>query len=98
MLKKLVLCAALLLAGCTSTTTPVTVQSIIDWVKTNCGYIVETVDVAALVTADPVAMTAAQIGKQICDAIQTQQSNSAGRVGSSGVVVVNNVPIHYSTQ
>ncbi len=95
-MKRYLLILALLLAACSSST-PVTPESVIAWVKANCGFVVNVVDVAALISKDPTTMVAAAIGRQICDAIQAQ-SPTAQPGSSGGVVVINGVPVHYTVQ
>ena len=47
-MKAILLVTALFLSACTSTGT-VTPQSVVDWLSTNCGVIVNAADVAALI-------------------------------------------------
>ena len=94
-MKAILLVTALFLSACTSTGT-VTPQSVVDWLSTNCGVIVNAADVAGLISKDPTAITTADLGKQICDAIHSGPPTASP--GASGVVVVNGVPIHYRTK
>jgi len=74
--------AALGLVGCDSTTS---VQSIVDWLKTNCNYatsaqniiqviltVVSTVNAAAGAAATVAVGVAEQVEKMVCDAVQTK--------------------------
>lgn len=76
-----------------------TAQSVVDWVRANCGIIVQLVDIAAVLSGQPAAVTAAQIGGQICEAVKTQRAEQLKTAPASpptgGVVIVNGVPVHY---
>lgn len=80
----------------------ITAQSVVDWVKANCGIIVQLVDIAAVLSGQPGVVTAAQIGGQICEAVKTQRADQLKAAPASppvgGVVVINNVPVHWSVQ
>ena len=92
----------LALAACAGGT--ITAESVAAWVKSNCGVLVQLIDIAALLSANPTVTTAAQIGGQVCEAVKShraEQLKSAGpgaRVPNEGVVTVGGVPIHYTTQ
>ena len=55
-MKAILLVTALFLSACTSTGT-VTPQSVVDWLSTNCGVIVNAADVAALISKDRGGLT-----------------------------------------
>lgn len=95
-LPALAIVGALFLSAC-GTTGTVTPQGVVDWVKANCGFIVDVAEISTLITKDPAGMALAAIGKQICDAIQAQ-SPTAQPGTSGGVVVINGVPIHYTVK
>jgi hypothetical protein len=82
----------------------ITVQSVVDWIKGNCGAIVTAVDIAALITANPNVAAASALGSQVCDAIKAHRAEllkAAPRgapAPTEGVVTVGNVPIHYEVK
>jgi hypothetical protein len=94
---------ALALVACTVGGT-ITVQSVAEWIKSNCGAIVTLVDLAALISANPTVANAAALGGQVCEAIKAQRaellkaSPRGAPVPTDGVVVVGGIPIHYEVK
>jgi hypothetical protein len=94
-MKMLLLVTALLLNSCASGT--VTPQSVIDEVKAACGIITTVADIAALIASQPSLTTAAAFASEVCAAFKASLSAPTGS-GAGGVIVVNNVPIHYTVK
>ena len=94
-MKMLLLVTALLLSSCAGGT--VTPQSVIDEVKAACGIITTVADIAALIASQPSLVTAAAFASEICNAFKASQSAPTGS-GAGGVIIVNNVPIHYTVK
>lgn len=95
-MRKTIFAALLFLSACTSTGT-VTPQSVVDEIKKDCGIIVTVADIAALITSQPALTTIAAFASEVCAAFKAQQAAPTGS-GAGGVVVVNNIPIHYTVQ
>jgi hypothetical protein len=98
-MRALIIALTMLLAACTSSG-QVTPQSVIDFVKANCNAVVQVADIAALITANPAIASAATLGDQICKAINAQRMAEAKSAtpSSGGVVVVDNVPVHWTNK
>ena len=99
----LVIALGLALAACPAGT-QITPETVAAWLKSNCGVLVQAIDIAALISANPTVANVAALGGQVCDAIKAhraEQLKGAGagaRIPNEGVVTVGGVPIHYTTQ
>jgi len=93
-MKKLIIAAALFLASCTSTG-QITPQSVVDEIKKDCGIVVTLADIAALITAQPQIIDIAGFATEVCNAFKSTPA-TPGASGTSGVIYVNNIPIHYT--
>ena len=94
-MKKLLLVAALLLSGCG--TTPVTPASVIAEIQSICGIVTTVADIAALIASQPALTTAAAFASEVCAAFKASQSAPTGS-GAGGIIIVNNIPIHYTVK
>lgn len=94
-MKKSILAAALLLGSCGSTA--VTPASVIADIQQACGIITTVADIAALIASQPALTTAAAFASEVCAAFKASQSAPTGS-GSGGVIVVNNISVHYTVK
>lgn len=87
----------LILAGCDSITGKITPESVVAEIQKDCGIVTTVADIAALITANPAVASVAVLAQKVCDAFKAQkaqlQTNQRG--AASGVVVVDNVDIHF---
>jgi len=80
----------------------ITPESVAAEIAKSCGIVVTIADIAAVLTADPAAISAAALAKKVCDAFNAQKAEgkfSAGPGGAvAGVVVVDGKPVHFTTK
>jgi hypothetical protein len=87
---------ALALASCTAGAPQVTPQMVVDWVKANCGAVVNVADIGLLIAQQPaLATTVAGIGGAVCTAINNQPPKPTAELGGPSVDV-GGVVVHYS--
>lgn len=84
----------LTLGGCPSGTV-ITPQSVIAEVQSVCGIVTTVADIAALIASQPALVSVASFASEICGAFKAQPATPTAS-GAGGVIVVNNVPIHYT--
>lgn len=87
---------AALLAACSGLV--ITPQTVVDFIKANCGVVVQIADIVALISANPFAISAAALGDKVCTAVNAEKAAMGAAPKTAGTVIVDGVPVKWSVK
>ena len=88
-----ILALLFVLSGCGGTA--ITADSVAAAIKSSCGIAVTVADIAALIAKSPQVTSVDALVNEVCNAFKAQAPTVAAGT-QSGVIFVDDVPIHYT--